>query len=172
MTSNVLTNMYTVAVGVDIFFYFLRLLLVLIAPTLLLLLLLFSLTPVYFRLQVKIQQDTGSPTLWGDACCVMLSGTMDNVVQAQQMILERIANISDRLKDMVSSVLRASSYLLLFFYPTPSCPSRPPFPASSSLCVLFVSSSPHVVVDEAKFSLVLPLRIPVEALLIIEDSVR
>lgn len=52
--------------------------------------------------QVKIQQDTASPTLWGDACCVMLSGTMDNVVKAQQMILERIANISDRLKDMVS----------------------------------------------------------------------
>lgn len=54
------------------------------------------------RSQVKIQQDTGSPTLWGDACCVMLSGTLDNVVKAQQMILERIANISDRLKDMVS----------------------------------------------------------------------
>lgn len=52
--------------------------------------------------QVKIQQDTGSPTVWGDACCVMLSGTLDNVVKAQQMILERIANISDRLKEMVS----------------------------------------------------------------------
>lgn len=52
--------------------------------------------------QVKIQQDTGSPTLWGDACCVMLSGTLDNVVKAQQMILERIANTSDRLKELVS----------------------------------------------------------------------
>lgn len=39
---------------------------------------------------------------------MMLSGTMDNVVKAQQMILERIANISDRLKDMVS-------YTMLFF---------------------------------------------------------
>lgn len=55
--------------------------------------------------QVKIQQDTGSPTLWGDACCVMLSGTLDNVVKAQQMILERIANTSDRLKELVSHVV-------------------------------------------------------------------
>lgn len=54
------------------------------------------------KFQVKIQQDTGSPTQWGDACCVMLSGTMSNIVSAQQMILERIANISDRLKEMVN----------------------------------------------------------------------
>lgn len=51
--------------------------------------------------QVKIMQNTGSPTLWGDACCVLLSGTMPNVMNAQRMILERIANISDRLKEMV-----------------------------------------------------------------------
>lgn len=55
--------------------------------------------------QVKIQQDSGSPTLWGDACCVMLSGTLDNVVRAQQMILERIANTSDRLKELVSHLV-------------------------------------------------------------------
>ena len=67
-------------------------------------------------LQVKIQQDTGSPTLWGDACCVMMSGTMDNVVKAQQMILERIANISDRLKDMVSDAV--VSAVVCFVYST------------------------------------------------------
>ncbi|CAN0378717.1 unnamed protein product, partial [Ectocarpus fasciculatus] len=54
---------------------------------------------------VKIQQDTGSPTMWGDACCVMLSGTFGNVVKAQQMILERIANTSDRLKEMVPNAV-------------------------------------------------------------------
>lgn len=55
--------------------------------------------------QVKIMQDTDSPTLWGAACCVLLSGTMQDVMNAQQMILERIANISDRLKDMVRKLL-------------------------------------------------------------------
>lgn len=53
------------------------------------------------NVMVKVQQDSGSPTMWGDACCVMLSGTMSNVVSAQQMIMERIANIGDRLKEMV-----------------------------------------------------------------------
>eukprot|EP00752_Nemacystus_decipiens_P004730 g4311.t3 len=58
--------------------------------------------------QVKIQQDSGSPTLWGDACCVMLSGTLDNVVKAQRMILERIANTSDRLKELVPNAVTIS----------------------------------------------------------------
>ncbi|CBN74642.1 conserved unknown protein [Ectocarpus siliculosus] len=57
------------------------------------------------NVQVKIQQDTGSPTMWGDACCVMLSGTFGNVVRAQRMILERIANTSDRLKEMVPNAV-------------------------------------------------------------------
>lgn len=38
---------------------------------------------------------------------MLLSGTMSNVVKAQQMILERIANISDRLKEMVRNALDA-----------------------------------------------------------------
>lgn len=61
-----------------------------------------------------MQKEVGSPTLWGDACCVMLSGTMPNVVRAQRMILERIANISDRLKMMVrtaTNVARDATYL-------------------------------------------------------------
>ncbi|CAM9132947.1 unnamed protein product [Sphacelaria rigidula] len=57
------------------------------------------------HVQVKIMQDTESPTLWGDACCVLLSGTTQDVMNAQQMILERIANISDRLKDMVPNAV-------------------------------------------------------------------
>lgn len=64
---------------------------------------------------MKIQQDTGSPTMWGDACCVMLSGTFGNVVKAQQMILERIANTSDRLKEMVSQSGRSEVYTLVGF---------------------------------------------------------
>lgn len=59
---------------------------------------------------MKIQQDTGSPTMWGDACCVMLSGTFGNVMKAQRMILERIANTSDRLKDMVSQSGRPKAH--------------------------------------------------------------
>lgn len=31
----------------------------------------------------------------------MLAGTMTNLFRAQQMMMERIANISDRLKEMV-----------------------------------------------------------------------
>ncbi|CAM9439059.1 unnamed protein product, partial [Hapterophycus canaliculatus] len=58
--------------------------------------------------QMKIQQDTGSPTMWGDACCVMLSGTMSNLVKAQGVLLERIANISDRLKEMVPNAVTVS----------------------------------------------------------------
>ncbi|CAN0493829.1 unnamed protein product, partial [Ectocarpus sp. 12 AP-2014] len=57
------------------------------------------------NVQASIQQDTGSPTMWGDACCVMLSGTFGNVVKAQRMILERIANTSDRLKEMVPNAV-------------------------------------------------------------------
>ena len=47
---------------------------------------------------------------------MMMSGTMDNVVKAQQMILERIANISDRLKDMVSDAV--VSAVVCFVYST------------------------------------------------------
>ncbi len=57
---------------------------------------------------VKIQQDAGSPTLWGDACCVMLSGTLENVFRSQRMIMERIGNISDRLKEMVPNAVTLS----------------------------------------------------------------
>ncbi|CAM9510341.1 unnamed protein product [Ascophyllum nodosum] len=58
--------------------------------------------------QVKIQQDSGSPTTWGDACCVMLTGTMDNLFRGQRMIMERIANINDRLKEMVPNAVTLS----------------------------------------------------------------